>query len=346
MTMTMPNLVLLLPMVAVGLAAGKGEGQCISEGEAQCGIRFAVVADPDRSSWDPDKKMWRSELLHGQLVREESGNYSVAWGEGVELWSGVGSPKGRSMELSELVYWQGEGWTVCDVTGYLYKLQDLWHDNPNPNPHAHPKLSHQHTLNDGDGTGDMPGKMEWAAVGPDNALYLGSTGKPWKGTRDSEWVKRIDPETNQVSHLDWGTRFARLRHETNTSTPGYLWHEAVEYWDQKGLWVFAPRKESSGNYDEKTDELKGSNLVLTLDPDTNQVESFRIGTRDQRWGWSAIRAVPGDDRDIFAALRVSEVDGDTHTTLHLFDLQGNLYTEPVPVGKGRKFEGIDFHSTE
>jgi len=157
-------------------------------------------------------------------------------------------------------------------------------------------------------------------------------------------VKRRDPHTHAWTHHDWGVRFAKLREATNSSTPGYLWHEAVHYSQKKDTWVFAPRKRSSGKYNTAVDELRGSNLVLTASGDFSTITSIRVGAEDQAWGWTSVRDVPGDPRALMAGLRVTEVQGYTQTALAVFDLSGRSYlNEGISlVGKGMKFEGIEF----
>ena len=44
--------------------------------------------------------------------------------------------------------------------------------------------------------------------------------------------------------------YQALRKASNTSYPGYLWHEAV-HWDARNRrWIILPRKESQTEYDE------------------------------------------------------------------------------------------------
>jgi len=311
-----PEPSLFVPLVLVLLAQ-----QTTNAADQSCPTArhdFIVVADPDKASRDPQKFVWRSKLLHGALSPLPNGNFTVEWRAAppVVLQTST-ARKNRSMELSEIVKHDNEWWTVCDVTGFVYTVDT-----------ETGKLEHRMTVMDGDGSSEVPAKLEWATE-RDGSLWLGSTGKPWQGTHDSEWVKERVPSEPKVRYHDWSDQFEKLRRASNITTPGYLWHEAVHFWEEKRQWVFAPRKESSGKvYDEVADELRGTNLVLLADETFEQIQTFRVGQLDREWGWSAIRSVPNDERSLFAALRVTEVDGRTQTALSVFDLEGRCSNIP------------------
>lgn len=42
--------------------------------------------------------------------------------------------------------------------------------------------------------------------------------------RNAEWVKAIHA-TGRIENYNWGPVYEALRYATNTSYPGYLWHE-------------------------------------------------------------------------------------------------------------------------
>ena len=64
---------------------------------------FAMVADLDLKSRDPEHFRWKSFLKHGKLLWDkETDRYSVTFAEAVPLYSET-ARSNRSMELSELV---------------------------------------------------------------------------------------------------------------------------------------------------------------------------------------------------------------------------------------------------
>lgn len=87
--------------------------------------RIVVVTDLDHDSKHPSKKnTWRSFMKRGELlISRDKKIASVAWDEdhGVELTSQI-SAGGRSMELSDLIVYDGHLLTVDDRTGIVYKV--------------------------------------------------------------------------------------------------------------------------------------------------------------------------------------------------------------------------------
>ena len=71
--------------------------------------------------------------------------------------------------------------------------------------------------------------------------------------RDSEWVKTIDSK-GHIENYDWGPVYQAIRTVTNTTYPGYLWHEAVHWAPRQRHWVFLPRKASPVGYSAASDE--------------------------------------------------------------------------------------------
>merc|ERR1711907_43945 len=120
----------------------------------------------------------------------------------------------RSMELSELVRFNRNFFAMCDMTGIIFKVM----------PESG-RCFQRYAIADGDGDEPKPFKQEWATV-KDNMLWVGSVGKEISGTiRPAEWVKTIRP-SGDIHNIDWGSIYQTLRTATNTSFPGYLWHEA------------------------------------------------------------------------------------------------------------------------
>lgn len=181
----------------------------------------------------------------------------------------------------------------------------------------------------------------------DGVLWVGSIGKEWvKGPvvlhRDAEWVKTIDAN-GRVTNVDWAAVYGAMRAATNTSYPGYLWHEAVHFDGVARRWAFMPRKESRLPYDPRGDEARGSNLLILADEALSSFEVLRVGPLEPEWGFTSLRRVPGT-RDVFAALKVREVGGVCSSKFAVFDTAGRFYTDPafIPIEGGGKFEGLEF----
>lgn len=79
-------------------------------------FRISLVADQDENS-KVDDKTWRSWLKTGTLTLHKDRKVSVKWDvEQTELISHI-SEKGRGVELSELVAFNGKLYTVDDRSG-------------------------------------------------------------------------------------------------------------------------------------------------------------------------------------------------------------------------------------
>ena len=107
---------LLAWLVSAARAVAGSNGQCdvctVDSGSAvdheallfsKPSYEFAMVADLDLKSRDPQHFRWHSFLKHGTLLWDkESDRYSVAFKEASTLYSET-ARSNRSMELSELV---------------------------------------------------------------------------------------------------------------------------------------------------------------------------------------------------------------------------------------------------
>ena len=300
---------------------------------------FALVSDDDQHSRDPAEFLWRSSMQAGSLVATGPHSYDVVWGPRTAVYSHT-AHKNRSMELSELVLFRREPpssdllLAVCDATGIVFKLT--------PDGAALQRWA----IADGNGDKVKPCKLEWATVRK-GVLWVGSMGKEWvRGAsvlhRDAEWVKTID-QNGRVRNHDWGPVYGAMRRATNTTYPGYLWHEAVHFDAASRRWVFLPRKESRTPYEPREDERRGSNLLILADEALTQFDVTRVGPLEPEWGFASVRKVPGT-RDVFMALKVREVDGACSSKLGVFDTSGRFYTNPpfVPVHGSVKYEGLEF----
>jgi soluble calcium-activated nucleotidase 1 len=88
---------------------------------------IAIVSDLDEKSKSTDEEnVWQSYLKKGHLIWRPSRNFiSVTWEEGfVTLSSSLGM-KGRGMELSELITFDGRLLTFEDRTGMVYFFEGV-----------------------------------------------------------------------------------------------------------------------------------------------------------------------------------------------------------------------------
>jgi len=316
-------------------------------------LEFALVSDLDKASKNADGKSWHAWLQRGILYFEPTpgssgdGNWRLEW-LGVDRLKSKFAAKGRGLELSELVRFNGDMFAVCDTSGIVYKVDVS-------RKQAYPRQA----LAEGDGDNEKPFKVEWATV-KDGALLVGSMGREWYREDGSienfnnQWVKHLDA-SGGVRSANWRPVFEALRTATNTSSPGYLWHEAVEWDPRHRRWVILPRKASESEpFDDTLDEKCATNLLLLASEDFSSIEVRRLGPLELEWGVSAVRKVPGTDAT-FIALKAREVDGQTATKVVVFDIPSGAGAEPrmlltppmQPVGGSEeaaavKYEGLDF----
>lgn len=85
--------------------------------------RIAVIADLDTSSSSEKKLTWFSYMHRGHLSVSESGDkVAVEWDADRVVLESHLSEKGRGMELSELVAFNGKLYTADDRTGIVYRI--------------------------------------------------------------------------------------------------------------------------------------------------------------------------------------------------------------------------------
>lgn len=127
-------------------------------------FRIGVIADLDENSKSSSKaNTWTSHFKRGYLTLHRNGQVSVEWDKDLAVLSSTLSQKGRGMELSELIVFNGKLYAVDDRTGVVFQIQD------------------KHTtawviLPDGDGTEAKGFKAEYGCQ-RQNSLRRW----PWKG---------------------------------------------------------------------------------------------------------------------------------------------------------------------
>ena len=85
--------------------------------------RIGVIADLDTSSRSDKKLTWFSYMRRGHLLVSQSGDkVAVEWDTDKVVLESHLSEKGRGMELSELVVFNGKLYSVDDRTGVVYHI--------------------------------------------------------------------------------------------------------------------------------------------------------------------------------------------------------------------------------
>eukprot|EP00933_Yihiella_yeosuensis_P002923 TRINITY_DN10511_c0_g1_i1.p1 TRINITY_DN10511_c0_g1~~TRINITY_DN10511_c0_g1_i1.p1 ORF type:complete len:367 (-),score=56.04 TRINITY_DN10511_c0_g1_i1:72-1172(-) len=301
-------------------------------------LEFAIVSDLDKASRNAKKFSWHAFLKRGVLRRTgEAGrnSYKIEW-LGTDKLETMIAAKNRSMELSDIISYDGKLLAFCDISGLVFEVSLEQRK-------AFARLS----LPDGNGNELKPYKSEWATI-KDGVLLVGSMGREWVGDQgqiehfNSQWIKSMD-RNGKVESINWRPVFQALRAATQTSSPGYLWHEAV-IWDARlRRWLVLPRKASVGQpYTPELDETRGTNLLLICSEDFSEIEVKTIGPLEPEWGFTAIRKVPGTN-DTYFALKSLEVGDKTETKAMVFDLSGQMLLDPgSEYIDAVKYEGIEF----
>eukprot|EP00298_Acanthocystis_sp_HF-20_P029607 c8513_g1_i1.p1 GENE.c8513_g1_i1~~c8513_g1_i1.p1 ORF type:complete len:375 (+),score=126.99 c8513_g1_i1:26-1126(+) len=295
---------------------------------------FAIISDMDQRSKElGDPTQWKSILKKGTLKRDgETGKYSIEWLSENTIRS-MHSYKGRGMELSELITFNGKLLAFDDTTGIVYEIT-----KGDPVPWV--------ILADGDGTDSNKGyKTEWATV-KGNYLYVGSIGKEWTDaksgqilSKNPQWVKVID-KNGHVMSLDWSGYYNKIRTVSGTSNPGYIVHESGNWHDRLKKWIFLPRRMSTEEYNDKEDEHRAANkMVIASENFETVVIKDNIGPFSAIRGFSSFKFIPGFDTE-FIALKTEE-DGDQISSyITVLNMNGEVLM-PEQFIDNVKFEGLE-----
>lgn len=90
------------------------------------GIRYriAVIADLDTGSRAQEENTWFSYLKKGYLTLSDSGDkVTVEWDKDRGILESHLAEKGRGMELSDLIVFNGKLYSVDDRTGVIYQIE-------------------------------------------------------------------------------------------------------------------------------------------------------------------------------------------------------------------------------
>ncbi|XP_077412030.1 soluble calcium-activated nucleotidase 1 [Vanacampus margaritifer] len=295
--------------------------------------RIAIIADLDTNSRGETSLSWFSYMRRGYLLVSQSGDsVSVEWDAERTMLQSHLAEKGRGMELSELVVFNGKLYSVDDRTGIVYGIDGS-------------KVVPWLILPDGDGNVAKGFKAEWLAV-KDEHLYVGGLGKEWTTTsgefvnNNPEWVKVVGFR-GDVEHHNWVPMYKSLKEAAGIQPPGYLIHESAAWSDTLQRWFFLPRRASTERYEETADERRGTNLVLSCSPDFADITASRVGPLDLTHGFSSFKFVPNTDDQIILALKSEEDAGKIATYITAFTLDGRILLPETKIGDV-KYEGLEF----
>jgi len=243
------------------------------------------------------------------------------------------------MELSELVAFNGKLYTCDDRTGIIFEIpfDDSVAQEIQPIPWV--------ILADGNGTSSKGFKCEWATVKEDH-LWVGGLGKDWTTPEgefvnyNPQFVKKIST-TGEVTHISWRMNYQKISSEMGIHFPGYVVHESANWSDVMKKWMFLPRRASSEKYNDKTDERKGTNVMVVADEDFNTIKVTTVGEVIPTHGFSSFKFIPGTQDKLVIALKSEEIEGKTATYIMVFDIEGNIILPETKVGD-HKYEGIEF----
>ncbi|KAM9769079.1 soluble calcium-activated nucleotidase 1b isoform 2-T3 [Menidia menidia] len=295
--------------------------------------RIGVIADLDTASRSPKHQTWFSYMKRGHLTVSGGGEkLEVEWDPDVVTLESHLSERGRGMELSELVVFNGHLYSVDDRTGVVYRIQGS---------QAVPWV----ILPDGDGSVSKGFKAEWLAV-KDERLYVGGLGKEWTTTsgevvnNNPEWVKVVGP-TGAVRHENWGPHYNALRSAAGIQPPGYLIHESAAWSSGLRRWFFLPRRASHDRYEEAADERRATNLLLSCPEDFSRISARRVGPLSPTHGFSSFRFIPDTGDRLVLALKSEEDAGRIATYITAFSLDGRVLMPEEKIGDV-KYEGLEF----
>ncbi|XP_050069982.1 apyrase [Anopheles maculipalpis] len=299
-------------------------------------FRIGIIADLDTNS-AVKKNQWGSYYLKGYLSFIPSKrSITVSWddGEPKALQSGF-SLKGRGMELSELVVFNGKLLTFDDRTGLVYEIEGE-------------KVLPWVLLIDGDGRTTKGFKSEWATV-KDQVLYVGSMGKEWTTsagdfeTNDPMYVKAVTIH-GEVYHLNWINNYKAIRKAIGIEWPGYMIHESGAWSEVHRRWFFLPRRCSRERYNETRDEHMGCNFLISSDETFQGVRAIELKRNDvpSTHGYSSFKFLPTSNDEIIVALSTEELNGKTSSFISAFTIEGEPLMVETRIHTEYKYEGLEF----
>lgn len=301
----------------------------------QLEYEIALIADLDTNSKRPDSNEFLSYLLKARLIIDKDFSKArIDMDEPIEISSQY-SYGDRGMELSELVFFNNRLLSCDDRTGIIYEINS----KNIPIPWI--------ILTDGDGLSSSKGfKCEWMTV-KDNLLYVGGLGKEWTTStgvlvnHNPQWIKIID-HVGFVKHVDWTERYNAIRKKAGYSFPGYMIFESAFWSDIHKKWFFLPRRASKDAYDEKLDEKRATNLLITANHDFTNINVKEIGIFNEIRGYSSFKFIPYTHDQLIVALKTEEDSSRISSYLTVLNLDGSILLKDTIVSTKLKFEGVEF----
>eukprot|EP00915_Cephaloidophora_sp_WS-2016_P007843 GHVH01010847.1.p1 GENE.GHVH01010847.1~~GHVH01010847.1.p1 ORF type:complete len:412 (+),score=79.89 GHVH01010847.1:146-1381(+) len=305
-----------------------------------------AVADLDQMSRLEDGKSYHSYMAEGLVYLSSSNGWVVHWNEEPQIISSPLNEGNRGVELSELILFDDRLYTVDDRTGIVFEVvrDSDWKFD----------IIARHILTEGDGRSSTKGmKLEWGTV-KDNAMWLGSFGKEYTlsdGSIKNEWPLWVAAITknHEVKRKNWTPIYSRLREITDSSFPGYMIHEAVEWSAYHRKWFILPRRWSREEYDAETDNEKGTNKLIQCNESFLDCSVKIIGhsptIHHPRRGYSSVKILPATRDSILITLKSEEEDaignkGAMNTYVQIVDTEGNILLDDQKLPFEGKFEGI------
>ncbi|CAK1596394.1 unnamed protein product [Parnassius mnemosyne] len=297
--------------------------------------RIGIVADLDTNSKSNSKaNTFNSYLKKGLLSYDPIKQYaSVTWDtQPAILLSSTYSHKGRGMELSELIVFDGRLLTFDDRSGMVFEIFNN-------------KMVPWVILPDGNGHAEKGFKSEWATI-KDEILYVGSMGKEWTTASgefqsyDPMWVKAINIH-GEVQHLSWVNQYKAVRNSIGIQWPGYMIHESGVWSPVTKKWHFLPRRCSHESYNETKDEVMGCNYLITADSDFKNIQAVEITKHQPKHGFSSFKFIPGSKDEAIVALKTTEFEGKTATYITAFKTDGKVLLQDMFI-ENLKYEGLEF----
>ncbi|CRK98073.1 CLUMA_CG011442, isoform A [Clunio marinus] len=298
--------------------------------------RIGIIADLDTNSKRQEgKNSYSSFIKRGHLtVGPSHSTYEFKWDsdDSTEITSGY-SLKGRGMELSELVTFNGKLLTFDDRTGIVFEI-----NNEVVSPWV--------ILTDGETISPKGFKSEWATV-KNNQMFVGSMGKEWTNAAGvfenyNPMMVKVVSASGEVKTLNWIENFKALRSALSIEWPGYLIHESGAWSENNRKWFFLPRRCSMQRYNETLDESRGCNQLLIADETFKDVKAIEVGVLKPTRGFSSFKFLPGSMDSIIVALKTEELNGATSTFVTVFDINGNILLEDERIHTEFKYEGFEF----
>ncbi|XP_075973782.1 soluble calcium-activated nucleotidase 1 isoform X1 [Anticarsia gemmatalis] len=297
--------------------------------------RIGIVADLDKNSKSSTKAYtYHSYFKKGYLSYNPVKNtVHVTWDtQPATLLTSTYSHKGRGMELSELIVYDGRLLTFDDRSGMVFEILNN-------------KMVPWVILIDGNGHVEKGFKSEWATV-KDEILYVGSMGKEWTTASgefesyDPMWVKVINIH-GEVQHQTWVNQYKSVRSSIGIQWPGYMIHESGVWSPHKQLWHFLPRRCCHEAYNETKDEVMGCNYLITADPSFKYIHALEITKHEPKHGFSSFKFIPGTNDEAIVALKTTEFEGKTATYISAFTTDGTVLLHDTLI-ENLKYEGLEF----